>query len=54
VMLNGVKIFDNQSLGWPVKGAAARFPEAPTGPLLLEYHGMPVQYRNIWVAPLGQ
>jgi hypothetical protein len=53
VQLNGVTIFDNQDLAWPVTGAAARFPEAATGPLLLEYHGMPVQYRNIWIAPLA-
>jgi hypothetical protein len=50
VTLNGVVIFDHTPLT-PPTGAAGRMAEAPTGPLLLEYHGMPVQYRNIWVLP---
>jgi hypothetical protein len=50
VTLNGVLIFDRTPLDAPV-GAAGRLPEAATGPILLEYHGMPVQYRNIWVLP---
>jgi hypothetical protein len=50
VRLNGVTIFDRFSLQ-PPTGAAASLGEAPTGPILLEYHGMPLQYRNIWVVP---
>jgi hypothetical protein len=50
VTLNGVLIFDMTPLNAPI-GAAGRLGEAPTGPILLEYHGMPVQYRNIWVVP---
>ncbi len=50
VLFNGVKIYDAQKLG-PVKGAAGRLGEAPTGPLMLQEHGMPVQFRNIWVVP---
>jgi hypothetical protein len=53
VVLNGVKIFDKFPLS-TTSGAASQFGEAPTGPLLLEYHGMPLQYRNIWVVPAGQ
>jgi hypothetical protein len=53
VMLNGVKIFDQFPLS-TTSGAAGKFGESPTGPLLLEYHGMPLQYRNIWVVPAGQ
>jgi len=48
VLLNGVKIYENQELDSP-HGAAARLGEAPTGPLMLQEHGMPVQFRNIWI-----
>jgi hypothetical protein len=48
VLFNGVKIYDQQELN-PMKGAAGRLGEAPTGPLMLQEHGMPVQFRNIWV-----
>ena len=33
----------------PVTLNAARLGEAPTGPIQLQEHGMPVQFRNIWV-----
>jgi hypothetical protein len=48
VLFNGVKIYDNQELDLP-HGAASRLGEAPTGPLMLQEHGMPVQFRNIWL-----
>lgn len=48
VRLNGVKLYDEQELS-PPTGAAGRLGEAPTGPLMLQEHGMPVQFRNIWV-----
>lgn len=48
VLLNGVKLYDQQELD-PPKGAAGRLGEAPTGPLMLQEHGMPMQFRNIWV-----
>jgi hypothetical protein len=48
VLLNGVKLYDNQELN-PPTGAAGRLGEAPTGPLMLQEHGMPVQFRNIWL-----
>jgi Domain of Unknown Function (DUF1080) len=48
VLLNGVTIYENQELD-PPHGAAARLGEAPTGPLMLQEHGMPVQFRNIWI-----
>lgn len=50
VRLNGVTIFDGYSLE-PPTGAASSYGEAPTGPILLEYHGMRLQYRNIWIVP---
>jgi len=48
VFLNGVKLYENQELN-PPKGAAGRLGEAATGPLMLQEHGMPAQFRNIWV-----
>ena len=48
MLFNGVKIYDQQELN-PMKGAAGRLGEAPTGPIMLQEHGMPVQFRNIWV-----
>jgi hypothetical protein len=48
VVLNGVKIYDDQELQ-PPTGAAGRLGEAPTGPIMLQEHGMPIQFRNIWV-----
>lgn len=50
VWLNGVEIYHEQELD-PPTGAAGRLGEAPTGPLMLQEHGMPVQFRNIWVVP---
>jgi hypothetical protein len=52
VLFNGVKIYDNQALNRP-SGAASRLGEAPTGPLMLQEHGMPVQFRNIWLVETG-
>ena len=48
VLLNGVEIYHEQELDLPT-GAAGRLGEAATGPLMLQEHGMPVQFRNIWV-----
>jgi hypothetical protein len=48
VLLNGVEIYHDQQLD-PPTGAAGRLGEAPTGPLMLQEHGMPVQFRNVWV-----
>jgi hypothetical protein len=48
VLFNGVKIYNDQELDAPHL-AAGRLGEAPTGPLMLQEHGMPVQFRNIWL-----
>ncbi len=52
VLHNGVLVQDHV----PVTGdatVAAKFSGAtPTGPLMLQDHGNPVHYRNIWVRPL--
>jgi hypothetical protein len=48
VALNGVKIYDQQELDSP-HGAAGRLGEALTGPIMLQDHLTPLEYRNIWV-----
>jgi hypothetical protein len=44
---NGVVIYDNLEI--PNLTAGGRPNEGPTGPLMLQNHGNPVVYRNIWV-----
>ena len=48
LLFNGTVLYDDRELG-PVTLNAARLGEAPTGPIQLQEHGMPVQFRNIWV-----
>ncbi len=48
VALNGVILCQDQELN-PPKGAATRLGEAATGPLMLQDHGHPIQFRNVWV-----
>jgi hypothetical protein len=48
VLLNGVELYRDQQLD-PPTGAAGRLGEAATGPLMLQEHGMPIQFRNIWI-----
>jgi hypothetical protein len=43
-----VLLYDRQELN-PPKGAAGRLGEAATGPVMLQEHGQPVQFRNVWV-----
>ena len=51
VVHNGVTIHDNLELPGITPGGISK-KEAPTGPLLLQDHGNPVQYRNIWLVKL--
>ena len=44
---NGVAIFDDFEI--PKLNPGGRPNEGPTGPLMLQNHGNPVVYRNIWV-----
>jgi hypothetical protein len=48
VRLNGVKLYEDRELD-PPRGAAKRLGEAATGPLMLQEHGEPIQFRNIWL-----
>ena len=47
---NGIAIHDDVELDGPTLGALAET-ETPSGPLLLQDHGDPVRYRNVWVLP---
>ncbi|MGH7139966.1 MAG: family 16 glycoside hydrolase, partial [Pirellulales bacterium] len=44
---NGVVIYDDLEI--PKLTPGGRSHEASTGPLMLQNHGNPVVYRNIWV-----
>jgi catechol 2,3-dioxygenase-like lactoylglutathione lyase family enzyme len=48
LLLNGEGLYQDHALG-PVTLNAAKLGEAPTGPIQLQEHGMPTQFRNIWV-----
>jgi hypothetical protein len=48
LLFNGTVLYNDRNLG-PVTLNAARLGEAPTGPIQLQEHGMPCQFRNIWV-----
>jgi hypothetical protein len=52
VVHNGVKIHDNVEIPLDnTRGGLGGEPSQP-GPIMLQDHGNPVQYRNIWLAPL--
>ncbi|MCE5272423.1 DUF1080 domain-containing protein [bacterium] len=51
VLLNGVLVQDHLDVPAPT-GGRENTPEQATGPILLQDHNHPVQYRNIWVREL--
>jgi hypothetical protein len=53
MLFNGTLLYNDRALG-PVTLNAARLGEAPTGPIQLQEHGMPTQFRNIWVLEGGK
>ena len=48
---NGVVIHDHLKLSGPTPGGLGD-KDVATGPLMLQDHGNPVRYRNIWIQPL--
>lgn len=50
VVQNGVKVQDDYELKRGT-GAGGNKPEVPEGIILLQGHGNPVRYRNIWIVP---
>jgi hypothetical protein len=51
LLQNGIVIQNNVQLQGPTGGAMDDSVGEP-GPILLQDHGYPVQYRNVWVVPL--
>src|SRR5687768_14175590 len=51
---NGVKIHENQKIELDNTTAGMGGDPKTPGPLMLQDHGDPVQFRNIWIAPLGK
>ena len=55
VLHNGVLVHDHQELmGTTGKARSGYQPHPEAAPLLLQEHGSPVRFRNIWVRPLGK
>jgi hypothetical protein len=48
---NGVKIHDNQEITRDVTTSGIASDVCTPGPVLLQDHGNPVQYRNVWILP---
>lgn len=53
VKLNGVLIHDDYELPRP-NGGGRNEPEGTPGPLQLQGHGNPLQYRNVWIIEKGK
>ena len=55
VLHNGVLIHHNRELMGPTqyRKVASYQPHAETGPLVLQDHGNPVRFRNIWYRPIS-
>jgi hypothetical protein len=49
VKLNGVAVIDDKEIPGPTGGGRQGEPEGTPGPLQLQGHGNPLQFRNVWV-----
>lgn len=52
VLHNGIKIHDNQKLTKDNTTSGLGGDPSKPGPILLQDHGNPVQFRNIWLVPI--
>jgi hypothetical protein len=52
VYQNGIKIQDNVTISVDNTTAGMGGDPCTPGPILLQYHGDPVQFRNVWLLPL--
>lgn len=51
VLHNGIKIHDNVTIDKPSTRAGEDGPQPKVGPILLQNHGCPIRFRNIWIVP---
>jgi len=52
VFHNGLKIHDNVEIQGNATTSGIAGPQPKVGPILLQDHGCPVRYRNIWIVPI--
>lgn len=50
VLWNGAKVHDSVDIDDFTRASIVDNPQTP-GPILLQYHGCPVRFRNIWIVP---
>ncbi|MCK5557939.1 MAG: DUF1080 domain-containing protein, partial [Candidatus Hydrogenedentes bacterium] len=53
VVHNGVTIHEDLEIPGPTRGSRNKKETSEPGPILLQEHGNPVQYRNIWAVDLA-
>ena len=53
IRLNGTLIHDNVKLSLR-RNKYGAFPERPTSPIVLQDHGSPVKFKNIWIVERGE
>ena len=52
VLHNGIMVLNNEDVPKPTRAGLPGGFMGAMGPIMLQYHGAPVRYRNIWVRPL--